>query len=80
MLSTNTAVVNWADFDAVWTLMVQLGILLITLLVANVLRRRVPFIRRMLFPTALIAGLLVFVVKSELHLPAYTTATAMPDP
>ena len=26
MLSTNTAVVNWADFDAVWTLMVQLGI------------------------------------------------------
>lgn len=68
MLSTNTAAVNWADFDAVWTLMVQLGILLITLLVANVLRRRVPFIRRLLFPTALIAGILVFVVKTVLHL------------
>lgn len=47
-------------FD-VW---LYIGIIVIVFLVANVLRRKIGFIRRSLLPTAVIAGLLILTLKS----------------
>lgn len=63
-----TVNVVWSEYGQVWSFMAQLGVLLIALLFANTLRIRVPFLRRMLFPSALIAGLLIFALKSILSL------------
>ena len=60
LLSTTT--VSWSDYSS-WSLMIQIGVLFMALLAANIIREKVPFIRKMLFPNALIAGLLIFVVK-----------------
>ena len=61
-----TVNVVWSDYQQVWAFVAQLGVLLLALLGANTLRIRVPFLRRMLFPSALIAGLLIFALKSIL--------------
>ncbi len=45
---------------------IYIGILVITFLLANTLRRKVGFIRKSLVPTAVIGGLLILVVKSIL--------------
>ena len=60
LLSTTT--VSWSDYST-WGFMIQIGVLFMALLAANIIREKVPFIRKMLFPNALIAGLLIFVVK-----------------
>ncbi|MBP5209826.1 MAG: hypothetical protein J6125_03085 [Clostridia bacterium] len=64
---THTANVDFGAFRPVWLFVMQMALLLITLLVANVLRRRIPFLRKMLFPTALVGGLMLFVVKTVLQ-------------
>ena len=43
----------------VWTFLGQLGILFIAILVGNVLRTRVPFLRKLYIPAAIIGGFLV---------------------
>ena len=60
LLSTTT--VSWSDYSS-WSLMIQIGVLFMALLAANIIREKVPFIRKMLFPNALIAGLLIFIIK-----------------
>ena len=47
----------------VWSFMVQVFILVIAMTIGNTIRRKVPFIRRSLMPTALIGGLLILVLK-----------------
>ncbi|MDR0929819.1 MAG: hypothetical protein LBM74_08960 [Oscillospiraceae bacterium] len=47
-----------------WGFMVQMGILCATLLVANLLVRKLPLIRKTLLPTAVLAGLLLLILKS----------------
>ncbi|MDR0897568.1 MAG: hypothetical protein LBN04_06900 [Oscillospiraceae bacterium] len=47
-----------------WGFMVQMGILCATLLVANLLVRKLPLIRKALMPTAVLAGLLLLILKS----------------
>lgn len=46
-----------------WTLLTQLFIISAALLLANVIRRKVKFMNRSLIPTALIGGLLIFLLK-----------------
>ncbi len=48
-----------ANYDAVWAFLVQLGILLIFLMLGNILRRRIPFFRSCLIPSALLGGALL---------------------
>ena len=47
-------------FD-VW---LYIGIIVVVFLIANVLRRKVGFIRKSLIPTAVIGGLLILILKS----------------
>ena len=44
---------------ALWAPVVQLGIIAMLILVANVLRRKIAFIRNSLMPTAVLAGFLM---------------------
>ena len=53
---------NLWDFS-IWNFLVQMGILLTVLLLSNTIRRKVPFIRKSLLPTSVIAGVLVLVLK-----------------
>ena len=53
---------NLWDFE-IWDFLVQMGILLCILLIANTIRRKVPFVRRSLLPTSVIAGILLLVLK-----------------
>lgn len=49
---------------SLWNPIVQLGIIAGVILFANVLRRKIPFIRRSLLPTAVLGGFLLLVVRS----------------
>ena len=51
-----------ANYDAVWSFMVQLGLLLLFLVLGNILRRTIPLFRKCLIPSALLGGALLMVV------------------
>ena len=51
-----------ANYDAVWSFLVQLGLLLIFLVLGNVMRRTIPFFRKCLIPSALLGGALLLLV------------------
>ncbi len=52
----------------VWHSVLHLGALSILLLSANILRRKVPFLRKSLLPTAVIAGFLGLILKETLFI------------
>ena len=58
---------QWAfDFlqnPDVWTIVINVLILLVALLLGNMFRRVIPFLRKAFIPSALIGGLLVFVTN-----------------
>ena len=58
---------NWdftmANYGAVWSFMVQLGLLLMFLMLGNILRRKIPLFRKMLVPSALLGGTLLLIVN-----------------
>lgn len=47
-----------------WNPIIQLGIIAIFVLVANILRRKIKFIRNSLMPTAVLAGFLLLILRS----------------
>ena len=49
---------------ALWGPIVQIAIIAGAILLANVLRRKIPFIRKALIPTAVLGGFLVLIGKS----------------
>ena len=51
-----------ANYDQVWSFMVQLGLLLMFLMLGNTLRRKIPLFRKILIPSALLGGALLLVV------------------
>lgn len=55
------------DFSAantsIWNPFIQLSIIGIMILIANVIRRRVPFVKKSMMPTAVIAGFLLLFLK-----------------
>ena len=61
---------SWAfdltQYDTVWKVVVQLGLILIFLLIGNALRRLIPFLRKGNVPSALIGGLLLFLFELAL--------------
>ena len=56
------------NYEVVWKFLVQMGLVLIFLLIGNLLRTTVPFIRKSLIPSALIGGLLLLIVNIVLGL------------
>ncbi|MDD3348884.1 MAG: sodium/glutamate symporter [Bacilli bacterium] len=48
---------SW-DFDNTWLGIIQIGFVCLVLIISNTLRRKIPFLRNMLLPTAVIAGFL----------------------
>ena len=51
------------QFDDVWKIVLQIALLLGFLLIGNILRRKIPFLRKAFIPSALIGGLLLFLVN-----------------
>ncbi|MDD3383666.1 MAG: sodium/glutamate symporter [Bacilli bacterium] len=51
------------EYD-MWSSMIQIGILCLILLLSNILRRKVPFLRKSLLPTAVIGGFVTLILKS----------------
>lgn len=55
------------DYSAVnetlWNPIIQMGIIAATILVANILRRKLRIVRKSMVPTAVLGGLLLFAVK-----------------
>lgn len=51
-----------ANYGPVWSLVVQLGLLLLFLMLGNILRRKIPLFRNCLIPSALLGGGLLLVV------------------
>ncbi|MBE5801279.1 MAG: hypothetical protein E7319_03225 [Clostridiales bacterium] len=47
-----------------WNFIIQLGAIALAVIVANILRRRVPFIRKGLMPVAVLAGFLLLILKT----------------
>lgn len=60
------------DFSAsnVWGIVSLAAVLLLALLLANVFKRKIPFIRKSLIPTSVLAGIIILIVSS-----IYTIAT-----
>jgi len=58
-----TSGMNFWD-TSVWSLMWELAILLIGMLVGNMIRRTIPFMRRSLIPSAVIGGFLVLLAST----------------
>ena len=53
-----------ASNTALWSGVVQFGIIAAAILLSNVLRRKLPFIRSTLMPTAVLAGFLLLILRS----------------
>jgi len=52
-----------SGFDA-WGIVSIIAVLLISLLVANMLKRRIPFLKKSLIPTSVLAGSLLLIISS----------------
>ncbi|MCQ2088280.1 MAG: hypothetical protein MJZ37_09500 [Bacilli bacterium] len=59
-MSWNFSIDNYA---AVWAAMIQLFILIAFVLVGNILRRVIPFLKKSYIPSSLIGGLLLFIIN-----------------
>lgn len=55
---------NFWDYE-IWQLILQVGFLLIILLAANIMRRKIPFLKKSLLPSAVIAGFLALIIKES---------------
>jgi len=53
-----------AGNTALWNFIIQLGIIAGIMIVANILRRKIPIVRKSLMPTAVLAGFLVLILRS----------------
>ncbi len=58
-----------ANNTALWNSVIQLGIIAGLLLLANILRRKIPFVRKSLMPTAVLGGFLLLGLQSLNILP-----------
>ncbi len=63
----DNVVTSWdftlANYDVVWDVLFQIGLLLVFLLVGNILRNYVPFFKKCLIPSALIGGFVLLIVN-----------------
>ena len=50
--------------EGLWSVVLQLGIIAAVILIANLLRRKLPFIRKTLMPTAVLAGFVLLLIRN----------------
>lgn len=60
---TNLLAMSTSDYKGTWEFIVQLGILFAAVITANILRRKIPFIRKSLLPSAVIGGMILLLLK-----------------
>lgn len=53
---------NFWDYSS-WAMIIQVGVILCAIMVSNIIRRKVSFIRNSLLPTSIIAGILILGLK-----------------
>ena len=53
-----------ASNTALWNIVVQFGIIAVAIMIATLLGRKLPFIRRTLLPTSVLAGFLLLVLRN----------------
>lgn len=58
----NTWDFSFNSFDSVWKVIVQITLLLVFLVLGNILRRSIPFLKKSFIPSALIGGILLALV------------------
>ena len=51
------------NYDSVWAFLVQLGLLLMFLMLGNILRTKIPWLKKCLIPSALLGGTLLLIVN-----------------
>ena len=54
---------NFWDYS-VWGAILLFGVLLGSLLVGNILKRRIPFLKESLIPTSVIGGIVLIIVEA----------------
>ena len=59
----NTWGFDLTSFDEVWKIILQVALILGFLLIGNILRRKIPFLRKAFIPSALLGGILLFIVN-----------------
>ena len=64
ILASNN-VINFSEIGN-WSFLIQIFYVVFALALANILRRKIGFLRKSLIPTAIIAGLIILVIKSFL--------------
>ncbi len=52
-----------ANYNAVWGFLAQFGLLLLSLLLGNIMRRKIPLFRKCLVPSALLGGAVLLIVN-----------------
>lgn len=75
-MNTVLMVKSFATPD-VWGVLIQFGIIAIGLLLGNVLRTKVPFLKKSLIPSALIGGALILIFKAIPGMDSFVDKTAM---
>ena len=68
---------NFWDFS-VWGWLILVGVLLSSLLIANVLKRRVPFLKTSLIPTSVLGGLILLLISEIVRICTGTPLFDMP--
>ena len=53
---------NFWDYN-IWSTLVQLSVVLLSILLGNVIRRKVKFIKNSLLPASVIGGMIIFILK-----------------
>ena len=54
---------DFSVYSGVWHFFVQLGIIFIAVLIGNIIRRKVKFVRNSLIPSSVLAGIIIFIFK-----------------
>ena len=68
---------NFWDFS-VWGFLILVGALLASLLVANMLKRRIPFLKKSLVPTSVLGGLMLLLISEIVRVCTGTPLFDMP--
>ncbi|MBO5711792.1 MAG: hypothetical protein J6R47_03040, partial [Acholeplasmatales bacterium] len=62
LLESSIPTMNFWDYE-IWSAVIQLAIIFVSIVLSNILRRKIKFIRNSLIPASVIGGVLIFALK-----------------
>lgn len=62
--------ISFSSFDSTWSVLTQFFILIVAVFLGNIIRAKVPFIRKALIPSSLIGGFIILMLK---FIPSFKT-------